>query len=177
MLRIIHVLVAISGLSCAALQPYQMQTVSVPGQYSIYAQQGTAIITGQAFLKTRGGDVKYAAGNTIFLIPITPHTEEYVSVAVIQRRVPVSGYQAPPQNAIRKVIGDGEGRFQFTTIPAGEYYILTDITWEVPSRTGSTRTGGTAYARVSVADGQSVTNIVNKVTSYESLHYLSAYDS
>jgi hypothetical protein len=44
-----------------------------------YLAQGTAAIAGQAFLVTRGGDSKKAAGNSIVLDPMTPFTTEVVS--------------------------------------------------------------------------------------------------
>ncbi len=38
---------------------------------------GSGSLDGQAFLKTRGGDVKYAAGNPVVLMPVSPYTTEF----------------------------------------------------------------------------------------------------
>ena len=47
------------------------------------APAGTGTITGQAFLKTRGGEVRFGAGNMVLLIPSTPYTEEDYVRAVV----------------------------------------------------------------------------------------------
>src|SRR5688572_1071163 len=42
------------------------------------AQPGTGVIDGQAFLRTRGGDVKYGAGSAVFLLPLSAYTSAWV---------------------------------------------------------------------------------------------------
>src|SRR5437660_1605419 len=45
-------------------------------EFTRYAGSGTSSVVGQAFLKTRGGEVRYGAGNEVVLVPATSYTEE-----------------------------------------------------------------------------------------------------
>ena len=60
-----------------ALNVVQIATPYDDTAFAGYAATGTAIVTGQAFERTNGGDVKYAAGYTIRLLPSTPYSNEY----------------------------------------------------------------------------------------------------
>jgi hypothetical protein len=72
----------------------------------------------------------------------------------------------------RQTIADAEGRFRFERIPPGEYYIVCQITWEVPNPNYRNEfsplfgenllktTGGTACAKVRVGSGEAVNAIV-----------------
>lgn len=72
-----------AGFVCLAaagcVRPYTMQTHFDPSDATWSKQPGTASISGQAFLRTRGGDVKTCAGSKAFLAPSTPYTREAVA--------------------------------------------------------------------------------------------------
>ena len=60
-----------------------------------------------------------------------------------------------------ETIADSDGRFEFTDLPAGEYYLGSPIFWEIPHQNTfnpadiyMVETGGIAYARVTVAPGE-----------------------
>jgi hypothetical protein len=97
---------------------------------------GTGHIEGQAFAKTLGGELRYAAGNTI---AIRQHTL-YVHDALIFRVYSDSGVNilsSQPDlefldSYARTVTGDGEGRFAFDDLPAGKYVLSATITWHAP---------------------------------------------
>jgi hypothetical protein len=121
----------------------------------------TGKITGQAFLKTVGGDVKYGAGNTVALHPVTSLTTEWYDKAIVQGIPLVTGN--PHTDDYRKLTtGDGEGRFEFDNLPAGDYYVTCAINWGVPSELGIVPTGGIAYARVTVRNGETVKAVVTR---------------
>jgi hypothetical protein len=48
-------------------------------------------------------------------------------------------------------VADAEGRFRFTGLSAGRYFIRTEVTWEVPTIGIQ---GGLVFKTVDLADGQ-----------------------
>ena len=117
---------------------------------------GTATVRGQAFLKTRGGDVKYAAGNEILLFPVTSYSDQWYRV-LLEFPTKILDKTSDPRYSkyVTTMTGDGEGNFEFKNVPAGNYYLSTTILWEVPQRGGYLwPTGGTIGKKISVEDGQ-----------------------
>ena len=124
-------------------------------EFRPYAEKGTAIITGDAFLKTRGGEIRKGAGNTIYLMPVTAYTGEWIAHISMYSYLQI----APPDPQYFKyektTTADSDGRFEFTDLPAGQYYVATKIVWEVPSGGGGlSETGGWTSAKVQVALGE-----------------------
>ena len=158
-LRAIFVLFLVLLIAGCVTTPVQRKTVFIESEYEPYKGKGTASIVGQAFAKTRGGDVKYAAGNTIFLNPVTSYSTEFFNILVRQQQIP-----SPPDPRIyyynSQTIADGNGNFEFKNLPPGEYYIHTIIMWEVPGRYGLQTTGGAIGTQVKVGPGETVKAIV-----------------
>ncbi len=133
-----------------------------------FAVKGTSNITGQAFLKTAGGEVRYGAGDDVSLIPVTPYTTKRVEAFVAASDPIVAGILVPQhidlrlQKYIRTVVADGSGNFEFQNIPAGDYYIACPIFWSVPNLDlGITdQTGGVAHTKTYVGDGETVKVVV-----------------
>lgn len=102
--------------------------------------KGHAIVRGQAFTKTLGGDVKYAAGNPIFMVAATPYTKECLDLVVNP------GYQTnclgQLKDYVRSATADGQGNFEFDDVPPGEYIVHTLLLWQVPGPYGLHPTGG-----------------------------------
>jgi hypothetical protein len=73
-------------VSCAGglAKPIQRTTVFSNDEYLPYTKPGKAVITGQAFATTKGGDVRYAAGREISLHPATSYATEYFDVQVVR---------------------------------------------------------------------------------------------
>jgi uncharacterized Zn-binding protein involved in type VI secretion len=123
--------------------------------------KGTASVSGQAFLKTRGGDVKVAAGNEVQLVPQNKMTSEYVARAVIQgEELPTPDERA--RRHTRRTIADAEGRFRFDGLPAGNWFVISSVYWEVPQGRAIARTGGLVHAAVNLAEGQHATVVVTR---------------
>jgi hypothetical protein len=128
-----------------------------PAEYARYAGSGSGRITGQAFAKTVGGDVKYAAGNTVWLYPVTSMSTEWYQTAIKGGKPMKAGDQRMMQHS-RSTVADGSGNFEFSGLPAGNYYVVTQVTWGVP--TGMQffpveTTGSALHAKVHVSDGES----------------------
>jgi hypothetical protein len=118
--------------------------------FAPYAQEGTASIRGQAYLESPTGEVKYAVRDEIVLVPVTDYTREWFDRGVVQgENVPPLDPRVGPYFRLSETTG--EGKFAFLDLPAGSYYVVTDINWE--SQQGQV-VGGTAYAEVTVAAGE-----------------------
>ena len=141
---------------------HQRQAQFVAEEYAPYDKTGTTSIVGQAFLKTRAGDVKYGAGNTVVLNPATSHSAEWFDLHIIGGKA-----LSPPDERARKyqrlTVADGSGGFVFEGLPPGEYLLACLITWEVPLGYGATqKTGGWAYARVKTEEGKQARAILSR---------------
>ncbi len=120
-------------------------------EHAALSQPGTATIRGQAFVKTRGGDVKPCAGEAITLFPGTAYVGEIFGR--IERGESLTVPDPRLDTYTKKAIGDGEGRFAFTGIAAGTYYVSCYVNWEVPGAYGLSKTGGWAWAKPTVTNG------------------------
>ncbi|MFN0149619.1 MAG: carboxypeptidase-like regulatory domain-containing protein [bacterium] len=131
-------------------------------EYDPYRVPGDASIEGQAFLKTRGGDVKYGAGNEVVLNPATSYSSEWYDRSVVRGEA----LEAPDLRAtsfVRTMIADGEGRFRFENLTPGDYYLACRIVWEVPGSAFSQNyTGGIAHAEAHVDSGKTTKVILTR---------------
>ena len=130
-------------------------------EYLALPKTGTATVRGQAFLTTKGGDVKVAAGKRVLLNPVTSYSLEWYERSYVpSRRIE----EADPklEAYIRTQIADGNGRFAFKNVPTGEYFITTTITWEVPTGYQGTVQveGGLVAKRIKVNAGEEVEVVV-----------------
>ena len=155
MRRMISAVLCLATAGCLRVQPVEViprHAPFVPSEYEPYDRPGTGSITGQAFLKTRGGEVRFCAGEPVSLNPVTTYSREWWNVVVLGRRE-----LAPPDSRAeryhRTTIADAEGRFQFRNLPAGEYLAACYVEWEVPGARSLEATGGWAGAQVKVENG------------------------
>lgn len=173
MTRIASVLCVLSLTACAPIssrysepsgpnnQPVPERNVEPVAEFDEAAMraaftQGHAIIRGQAFAKTRGGDVKYGAGNNILVVPFTGYVDEC-------QRLLQSGFHSECANKIspfaRTISADGEGRFEISSLKPGKYQLATDISWEVPTGYGLERTGGSFVKVVEVVSDADIVTV------------------
>lgn len=146
---------------CGTVAPKPQPAITAPlimEELQPYLEHGDAEVSGQAFLKTRGGDVKLAAGNQVALLPDTPFMREGLTIlqttgAYPSNYTPEIRKQLEP--AIRRVIADAEGRFSFAGVPPGNYILQVRIVWEVPGYYGLTQTGGLVLKPITVKPGDS----------------------
>lgn len=145
---------------CATFPPIPQRVAADPqAPFDAAALQagmrpGHAIVRGQAFAKTVGGDVKYGAGNEIELMPMTAYVAD---CDLLLSAGAISGCAGKIAPYVRRVIADGEGRFEFDDIAPGKYLVETVITWGVPGPYGIEQTGGAVRA---TAEVQSDTDVI-----------------
>lgn len=123
-----HLLIVTLAGCAGSVQPQARHTAFDASEYAGYGGSGNATITGQAFAKTKGGDVKYAAGNTIVLNPVTTYSTEWWDRWVVRGEALEDGDPRAKPYA-RTTNADGEGRFKFANVPPGSYYVMTSIHW------------------------------------------------
>ncbi|WP_428309263.1 hypothetical protein [Hydrocarboniphaga sp.] len=160
-----HIVLAASLLSaCAPVPPAPLKRIAFPeAEYLALPRIGTGVISGQGFLRTRGGDVKTAAGSDVLLNPVTSYSLQWYEDAY-QRNVLLEAYDPRLEPYLRKTIADADGRFTFDGVPAGEYFVVTRIIWEAPNAytSGLAQQGGFVAKRVAVHDDQRVEVIVTR---------------
>ncbi len=150
--------------SCATVPQPKISRIPFPEQeYQNLQHSGAAVVKGQAFLKTRGGDVKLAAGNEVILNPVTSYSNEWYEKAYVQRKNLI---ESDPRlrNYVKRTVADGSGRFVFKNVPPGEYYVTTVITWEAASGyQGALQVqGGTVTKKIMVNDEDEINVIVTR---------------
>nr|WP_286948296.1 hypothetical protein [Pseudomonas sp. UBA6718] len=123
-------------------------------EYAALAKTGTGSVSGQVFMKTRGGDVKVGAGNEVLLIPITSHSR----TLYLAYQLNVAPSNTPDPRAkpyTQRMVAGVDGDFAFSNVPPGDYYLAGSVTWETfGSRYASSQQGGFIMMPVTVADGE-----------------------
>lgn len=125
---LMNVGVALAMSACAT-------TPDVPfsnADFASYHGNGPARIEGQAFLKTQGGDVKTCAGEQVLLAPATAYDEAVVSRFAFSLSVALM-WAGPAAHHWRKSICDSRGNFNFSGVPRGEWFVITQVRWAVRS--------------------------------------------
>jgi hypothetical protein len=128
-----------------------MHTPFDEGAFAPYAEKGKAEVYGQAFLVTNGGDVKKGAGKKVVLMPDNPYIEEFLKAKDMNKNpilAPRFGIY------IRVTTADADGDYEFDGPPPGDYILLSEIRWMIPSNTLVPQySGGELIKRLSLARG------------------------
>ena len=159
-------LFVVQGCAMTEIKPQARQAIFIQSEYASYDIPGTSKITGQAFLKTRGGDVKYGAACQIHLNPVTSLSTEWfekgVKEGILLKDLP-SNHPAWKYHHV--TMGDGEGRFEFENLPSGEYYLMCPIYWEIVvggRYPYTTVTGANTYSQIAVENDKITKCIVTR---------------
>jgi len=154
---IVLVVLACVMMSCA--RTYERQAEFIQEEYAPYEATGTARICGQAYLSVDGGNQHVASGDRVVLAPVTSYTDEAIQVKVVRGQAMV----APDPKAMKfekHTKTDAEGRFCFTDLPGGEYYIVADIA--LPTSTKEHRKSQLVHAKASVKAAENVYILITR---------------
>ncbi len=146
--RLRHLALGCALLLAGCSTPVSQSLSFNEADFAAYRSPGTAVIQGHAFVRTNNGGKHGAAGLKIFLVPLTPYTEERAKIMEAEK----DPAAADPRldSYVRTTVGEWGGAFQFTELPAGDYLLYCKIEWVRP------RQGGDYYAtaRAHVAKGE-----------------------
>jgi hypothetical protein len=118
-----------------------------------YGGPGSGSVVGQLIV-TWQGHTYPGEGNSITLIPVTAYTRE-----MVERELGDGVYLTPSDPRFKKYVritnADHQGNFAFHQIPAGEYFVAGEVSWN-----GSGSSDSLYYQwgceRVKVGTGQTV---------------------
>lgn len=157
-------LFALVLLAACAAGPEPIKRMAFPeSEYKALSREGSGTVRGQAFLKTRGGDVKVAAGNEVLLNPVTSYSEEWYQKSY-RPNLPMEPADPRMDRYIKYTTADASGRFTFRNVPAGDYFVTTQVIWEAPVgyRGAMLPQGGVITKRVTVDEGENVEVIISR---------------
>jgi hypothetical protein len=124
-------------------------TPASSAEYAPFLRGGTGSLTGQAFLRTVGGEVRLAAGRPATLDPVTAYSREWwrqrgrESIGWFTVAAPDSLFVA----ARREVTVNAQGGFHFDGLAPGWYYVRSLVTWEVAGKTQGGVVGDSVLVR------------------------------
>lgn len=150
-------------VGCANTAPppvWSAPSNTTEAEYAPYLKTGTGSVSGQAFLSQQGGNTVKAAGKAITLDPATTTGVIWWEQA---GKYWANKALTPPSvnfaKARRTTTGDADGRFKISNVPAGKYYIRTEVTWFVPYIGDQ---GGLVGQLIEVKDNQITEVILNQ---------------
>ena len=154
-------LVLIAALTGCAAPPQVARVPFSEAEYAALPKAGTGTVTGQAFLTTRGGEVRVAAGREISLNPVTSYSRQWYQVQYQGGRQ-LSAFDPRIINHIITKVANAQGNFTFKNVPPGDYFITTEVTWSVVVSGLVTTTGGVIAKPITVRDGQETEVILTR---------------
>jgi hypothetical protein len=116
-------------LAACAPAPIILSNRFNPDEVAWSKQRGTAVVRGQDFLRTQGGEVRTCAGLPVTLVPRSAYSQE-VTMRAYPTRTVIANPDPAADEFIRRTTCDAQGNFVFRDLPAGEWYV--GVLWDVP---------------------------------------------
>lgn len=138
-----------------------------PAQVPRASQRGTNAVRGSAALRSTGGELRTCAGSTVALLPDSEYTRDrmrrlYGSVergsndlapGAVRRIEPADPAFA---TVVRSTSCDIHGRFAFTAVPDGTWYVTTSVGWRTRGNDPASQAGAALMQRVTLSGGGTV---------------------
>lgn len=158
---------ALAGLiltGCATVPPIQVAINATfsQGDVAWFSEKGNNTLQGSALLRTRGGTAKTCAAYEVKLVPYTEYAAErmdyiygnskkgYVSAGP-RRSFEFTPDVAEYHETRKQTSCDAQGKFEFTELPDGDYYIVAPVVWSVGTVYSQ---GGSLMEQISLANGE-----------------------
>lgn len=156
----------LSSTCLAANTPVQLYNQFNADAIKWVKDSGNSSVTGKVFLTLKGGSKKGCAGFNVELLPVADYSSERIlktygntiqGQVLVEDNPPKFTPDAPEYHElVLKASCNDENRFEFKAVPAGEYYVMTFIIWDITGEAGPTKTGGAVMKRIKVAPNNTV---------------------
>ena len=166
-LRCAYVAVAVvlaSGCATPTPAPPPPSQITLPfnaGDVAWSRAPGTATVEGRVALPVAGGAPRTCAGGEAQLFPAGAYAAEmmrFVFGSDVRGFAPQGASRYPANIAadfastVRRIGCDAEGRFRFDGVPAGRWYVFSNVVFRVAGGEAPPQ-GGALMQRVDVAEG------------------------
>ena len=139
----------------------QLDHVFVLDEVRWVRDAGRSTVLGQVSLKLRDGTLKSCAGFPVELLPVAKYSSERIrrtyannesGQVLLEDNPPKFTPDAPEYHEyLLKSSCDAHGAYRFENVPAGDYYVMAFIIWDVPGSNPPAKTGGAVMKRIQVA--------------------------
>jgi|KBSSwiStaDraftv2_1062776.scaffolds.fasta_scaffold322834_2 hypothetical protein len=123
-------------------------------------ESGTSTVSGKAFLKLHDGTLKDCAGFNVELLPVATYSSERIfrtygnihgGQVLLEDNPPKFTPDAPGYHEyVIKGTCNAQGEFRFEKVPAGDYFVMVFLIWDLPGLTPPVKTGGAVMKRIHV---------------------------
>jgi len=146
---------------CAA--PVALQSRFDPAEVAWFAARGTNTIQGSAIMRSYNGTAKTCAALPVVLFPVSAYARERMmhlygsdqegfNPVLLGRPADFGGDDPRYLNTAKTTRCDARGRFAFTELPDGAYFLVGAVTWR--ERQAGLEQGGHLMQRVAVTTGE-----------------------
>jgi hypothetical protein len=136
-------------------------------EFAPYRRTGTATLTGQVSFKNRWGDVRFGVEDSVYLFPTTRYTTEWWQRTLLEGK-----YLPDPDprslTCMRTRVTDTKGRFTFTYLPAGEYFVVCTVRWDRYGEDSPTQVVNLGK-KVRIGQGEDVDISLLEISSHRAL--------
>ncbi len=122
----------------ACLPQREMKASFTMADHQAWAAKGNASIDGEGFIRRPNGFLARCSGNKVYLVPASAYFREWIDVrragAQVSNAVELTKHHKAAQ---RETQCDQRGRFAFSDLPAGKWFVITRISYEARTDTFS----------------------------------------
>ena len=102
-------------------------------EYAPYRFAGNSVIEGQVVARRSADETSYGSNCQVRLMPVTTETSKYVERVVLAGKV--EALSDRPGQVSWITTADDMGRFRFTSLPPGDYYLTCRMAWRQDGKT------------------------------------------
>jgi hypothetical protein len=150
-------------MGCAhATGPAARSTAFNEQEYAQYAYAGTGTITGEVVIRGQNGQTEPAPGSQVSLNPVTSYSTEWWNRTVVGG-LNLRSADEREQKYLRTTTTDSAGRFGFSDLPRGEYFVVAALNTGGSSPAAPGPSSSLVGQRVHLTEGGKVDLVLNDV--------------